>query len=149
MSVGHFCPPGSGSGLRIRIQVRWGTPLNPDPIRIRVRIQIHWKKTPIFYMGKNKGLQSSGYWPPIPCALRAGCPLCRICFPKASSSLSILGSKFIYLDLLPCTVLLLPWHGSGLDWVSNSGLCEIATTSHWLKIRCHLHRIFVVQRQRN
>ncbi len=30
--VGHFCPPGSGSGFRIRIRIHW-----PDWIRIRIR----------------------------------------------------------------------------------------------------------------
>ncbi len=30
--VGHFCPPGSGSGFRITEPLPW---LNPDPIRIR------------------------------------------------------------------------------------------------------------------
>ncbi len=34
--MGHFCPPGSGSGFRIRIRIHWPG-LNPDPIWIRIR----------------------------------------------------------------------------------------------------------------
>ncbi len=40
--VGHFCPPGSGSGFRIRIhwpdwiRIQSGSRSNPDPIRIQI-----------------------------------------------------------------------------------------------------------------
>ncbi len=33
--LGHFCPPGSGSELKMRIRIRIQRPLNTDPIRIR------------------------------------------------------------------------------------------------------------------